>query len=330
MQLFNLALIGVVTAFFIMGTMFEPFTYSFANFTITRSLVFSFVPSLVFSFINITYVTSDTYHRMMQPICGLNRPDEATENILIDYISTDPISTLVQSVYNEHWRIAWGSVTVLLCSISTITAGSIFSFDKDAQTASASRGHIIAILVYLSINVLMLPLAALAPQYDAGRVLWNIMDTISLCYDSPVVQCPWFKTQDHAEKEIHFKSRIICEKRKYGLGHYEGVSHRRRFGFDYLKDPSSGEADGGIDGGIDQAQARRGYLDSIVHYFARPWKSTRSPSPLQMDKDGEDHVESYFGKTSGIQLQEMNVNRRSPTKLQKRFTFSRSKVSAKG
>ena len=60
--------------------------HSYAEFihgTFERGLLFTFLPSFVISAANMVLQQSDTYHRMLQPIWGMDKPSAARENILV-------------------------------------------------------------------------------------------------------------------------------------------------------------------------------------------------------------------------------------------------------
>ena len=195
---------------------------------------------------------------MMRPIMGMDKPGFAHENLLIDYVTTDPITTVVKAGMRRDYRICFLSLIALFSPIGPILAGSMFSFDEKAGTATADPTLVHLVLAQLCIACVLLPFAMLDPRYSAGRVLGNIIDTAALCYDSPLfdreldefdVQWKDGNPDEVASTregtglpaEMHeelFKSRVLAPLRKYGFGYYEGrtTEKRRRLGFSIAAD----------------------------------------------------------------------------------------------
>ncbi|KAK3936833.1 phosphoribosylaminoimidazole-succinocarboxamide synthase [Diplogelasinospora grovesii] len=242
-----------------------------------RALLFSFLPALPLGFANGVFLLSDRYHRMLQPIRGMDKPAPARDNVLVDYISPDPITTLFTALSRGHYRIAWGTFLALICSVGPIIGGSMFTFDLDAQTFQASPLPTFAVLGITCVYIVALPFARPEPKYAAGRGLWDIVDTLSLCYDSPILRCPEFTAQRKSDNEyIYLQCQLIAQRREYQFGYYLGDSGRRRLGFSVAK------------------------LRGVPQ---RPDSETGGPTRDREDEDGEsvevvnavDRVKSRFG-----------------------------------
>lgn len=58
------------------------------------------------------------------------------------------------------------------------------------------------------------------------RGLWDIIDTLSFCYDSPMREYPEFSVQGKSDEKIQLKSQVMVARRKHQYGHYLGLSGR--------------------------------------------------------------------------------------------------------
>lgn len=101
------------------GVVLKPISY--ANLHIfssqpARNIILNSIPSFTVGLGNIIILQSDTYHRMLQPIRGMDKPASAQQSILIDYLSPDPLTIITTSISNGHYRIAWGSFLSMICS----------------------------------------------------------------------------------------------------------------------------------------------------------------------------------------------------------------------
>ncbi|KID87672.1 phosphoribosylaminoimidazole-succinocarboxamide synthase [Metarhizium guizhouense ARSEF 977] len=273
-----------------LGTRAVLLAHSYAGFarnSFVRSLVFSFLPSALFSSCNMVLLQSDTYHRMLQPIRAMDRPAPGRESVLLDYMSADPVTAIITACRRGHSRIAWGVLVALVCGVTPIVSGSIFTFDLTSQTFWASPTPTYAALGIACVYMLALPFARIDAKYVAGRGLWNIVDTLSLCYDSPILRCPEFATQGKRDDEdIHLQSQIIRQGRLYQFGYYLGDSGRRRLGFSVARLVPSRQ---GENGGPQ--------TDPVTseEYVARGNSSEPEPEPEPEPFDGVDRIKSRFG-----------------------------------
>ncbi|CAG8268362.1 unnamed protein product [Penicillium salamii] len=219
------------------GSLLQAHSYAgFVHGTFERGLLFSFIPGSMISVANSVLLMSDNYHRTLQPIRGMDKPNAARENILIDYISPNPIATILTALSNGHYRISLGAFVALICPLGPIVAASLFTFDDDLQTFQVSPQAAYAALTIVCIYILAVPFARIDVKYAAGRGLWNIVDTLSLCYDSAILKCPEFRVREKIkDEEVFLQCRVILAKRLYQFGYYLGESGRRRGGFSVAK-----------------------------------------------------------------------------------------------
>lgn len=111
------------------GGIYQPFPYTprFASGTGTTFktfTIFNGLPPIVFSAFNISFLSTEIYHRAMQPIKGMDSRGRAEESLLIDYISPIPPSSVFKAVKNKHFHIAWNLTLALVCTtVFVVPAG---------------------------------------------------------------------------------------------------------------------------------------------------------------------------------------------------------------
>jgi len=104
--LIGLILLILSTVFWAKGAVNQPITYrtlltsepNSATGQFERGVVFFTLPTLLFSLFNNTFVFSDNYHRTMIPIQNMAKKGTAEDTMLLDYISTDPVTTVMNSL----------------------------------------------------------------------------------------------------------------------------------------------------------------------------------------------------------------------------------------
>lgn len=161
----------------------------------------------------------------------VDKPHLAEHNILIDYMSPNPLSIIFESLSRGHYRVAWGSFIAMGCTSAPVIAGKLFTVNRTSRTFQAAPLSAFSVLGILGLYIIALPLARVDPRYSASRGLLTIFDTVSLCYDSPMLEYPEFSAQRRDDEEVHLKSQVIIARRRYQFGYYLGLSGRRRLGF---------------------------------------------------------------------------------------------------
>jgi hypothetical protein len=197
-------------------------------------LLFPFLPALLLSYFNLIFLHADLFYRFMQPIRGMDDPSPAEENVLLDYVSPDLITNIFKAFGNGHYRVAWHALLSLGCTSSPIIAGRIFAredFGNGLVMVVTPINFYISFAMlcfYCVIAVFAIP----GPKYRAPRMLLNLMDLVTFCYDSTILKCSEFCVQDKTYRQIHLQSQVYLAKRKYQFGMYLGLSGRRHLGFD--------------------------------------------------------------------------------------------------
>lgn len=263
------------------GAIFRPTSYAaFGDF---RNLVLNTLPVFTLSLCNLSLLQSDVYHRTRQPVRGMDKPALARDSILLDYVSTDPFTTIVTALDKGHYRVAWGTFIALSCTSSNILVGNMFQYDTAAQTFQSTPLQAYAVLAVVLAYCIAVVLARPDPKYATGRrALENIIETLSLCYDSPLLSSkhsPEFSVQDRTDKEIHLTSQVIVERDYYQFGVYRGISGKPRLGFStgrvgLLDNPDIDEArrhpDAIVLDDVARIKVRYGFLRFNSSWFRRP------------------------------------------------------------
>jgi len=197
-------------------------------------LVFSFLPALLFMFFSTAFFAADIRYRTCQALQGLSEPRLAEENLLLDYVSPNPVTVIFKAISNRHFYVAWHAFLALTSTFSVIVAGRIFNILREPN------GQIRMIIVpanfhaafaILCIYIISLPFVRPPANYRTPRLDWmSILDTASFVYDSPVLDSEEFNVQDSTDEEKHLRAKVLLAKQKYCFGMYLGRDGRRHMG----------------------------------------------------------------------------------------------------
>ena len=193
-----------------------------------------FLPSFLFAAIGSAFLNADLFYRNMQPLCGMDRANLAEENLLLDYLSTDPVTTIIKALNNSHWRVAWHAFLAIHITIPPILAGRVF---LPASTTNGYEIHIDQNSLYLLVSLLGLYCISFyfvrpPDRFRAPRIIFNVLDLVSYCYMSTVKDNAEFCVQEPDDREIHLVSKVHLAKRRYQFGMYLGLDGHRHMGFD--------------------------------------------------------------------------------------------------
>ena len=164
----------------------------------------------------------------------MDKANLAEENILLDYLSPDPIPTIFKALNNKHWRVAWHTFLALHMTIPPVLAGRVF---LPVSTNNGYEVHIDENSFYLLVALLGMYCAAFyfarpPDSYRAPRIIGGVLDLVSYCYQSTVRDNAEFSVQEPDDREIHLVSKVHLAKRRYQFGMYRGLDDRRHMGFD--------------------------------------------------------------------------------------------------
>lgn len=123
---------------------------------------FRFGVSFIGAYIASTWFDSDLLHRRMQPFVGmLSNPEPAVDNILLDYVTTLPGVTTINSFLNGHYKVAWFSALWSLCApfgiVLTSTLYGVGEKDGDWVVISTSSRQAVTLGAFAVLYIITMP-----------------------------------------------------------------------------------------------------------------------------------------------------------------------------
>lgn len=196
------------------------------------SLIYSFLPALIFVMFNITFFNADIHYRTTQALHGLSKPQLAGKSLLLDYVSPNPATLILKAIINGHYRVAMHSFLALMGTYSIVVAGRMF--DQEVVNGSyhltINPTNFYASVTILCVYVLILPFSRPPTAYRNSRNWLSIIDTASFAYDSVALRVKDFDVQDASDGEEHLNAKVLLSKKLWVFGMYRGVSGRMRLG----------------------------------------------------------------------------------------------------
>ncbi|KAJ4549982.1 hypothetical protein HRR78_004793 [Exophiala dermatitidis] len=209
-----------------------------------REIFIPIIPAMVNSLINQLWFSAGVFYRASAPLAGMFVPRDARENILLDYLSPNSVTTIVVGVGNRHWRVVWFTLLTIVAPYLSAFAVNIFQLSRGdhADQLTILPTNLYISLAAISLYAISCILARPPIEYRFPRMVLSIADLLSYCYDSSLMTAPEFSVQDPDDEEIHLQSKIHLAKRKYHFGFYKGTDGMRHLGFD-ANDSSSGSGE---------------------------------------------------------------------------------------
>ncbi|RSL56730.1 hypothetical protein CEP53_006713 [Fusarium sp. AF-6] len=231
---------------------------------LARGIIFSLLPSLAYGLFHSTFLASDVYMRTMMPIQNMASPlpDEdrhrifgpaheslkgatAGNSMLLDYLSPNAVSCIVQAIDLGHYKIILGAVLATLSNSVYLVVARIFDFGEtekyhyvyiNVRTFYASFGIMI---IYCLSNWVLRPRGPIR----TCRPVYGLVDFASLIYRSDILLCPEFWLQDPADTEDHMKAQVTLANRLYQYGIYHGTDGQEHMGIGVEYAASTGSLD---------------------------------------------------------------------------------------
>ncbi|KAF2147404.1 uncharacterized protein K452DRAFT_354802 [Aplosporella prunicola CBS 121167] len=214
-----------------------PYNWWFSNW----ENLFYFLPTISLSVWNLAWLRAAYFYRHVQPIACMDGSKPPQETVLLDYLSISLSEAIYTAITNRHFRVAISSLLAMVGTIIQILPGKVFfnvswrgHRDKVEYIASIVPSYLYGCLAITIVYIILLGFLRPTPQYRTPRACYNIVDLVSYCYNSKMLDDPEFDTQDPTDEEIHFKSKIHLAKRKYQIGMYLGKDGHRHLGFDIV------------------------------------------------------------------------------------------------
>jgi hypothetical protein len=191
-------------------------------------------PAFVSSLLSHFSFNADILYGSSAPLAGMFVPHDARQNILLDYLSPDPVTVLVTSLANGHWRVAYFVLLSLIGPYMTVFAANIFQIRKgdevDYLTLIPANLHVC--LGVVSLYIISYIIARPPVQNRFPRTIVTIIELLSYCSESSLLTAKEFSVQVPDDQEIHLQSKIHLAKRKYYFGFYRGKDGMRHLGFE--------------------------------------------------------------------------------------------------
>ncbi|RFU27748.1 hypothetical protein B7463_g8603, partial [Scytalidium lignicola] len=167
---------------------------------------------------------ADIYYRMVQPYVGMCEPKPATENLLLDYPYAPPILVTFSALRKKHWKVAGTSLLSFVAVYPAILTGSIFNVIPDGNgfAVNTSLGALYGTIAFLALYSISIPFFWPTQKRLFPRPVIRLIDVISFCYASRILDDPAFSSTDPTDRPIHLVSRIHLQKAKYVFGLYKG------------------------------------------------------------------------------------------------------------
>ncbi|KAF5975809.1 hypothetical protein FCOIX_7465 [Fusarium coicis] len=254
----SLGIMALVSATFALasGRVFHPFKpYAIGDAfldTLCRFVVFGFLPSFLFELFTISFRAADTYNRTMMPVHNMTTPlsDEeqkrmfgsaqktikgatATESMLLDYISPNVTSIILQAFNRGHYKIILGSLlSTFRSSVFLITPRLFYYKEAGPHEFEVQVDPTTFYILFVTLLLFCISNWILRPRGPVRtcRPLWNIIDVASLIRKSHILQCPEFWSTDWSNRQEHQQAQVTLADRIYRFGIYQGTDQLSHVG----------------------------------------------------------------------------------------------------
>ncbi|KAL2192499.1 hypothetical protein P885DRAFT_72913 [Corynascus similis CBS 632.67] len=161
------------------------------------SLLWTALPSFVFTLLGLHWAAIANAAADRQPFVGLNRPNGgfAKETVLLDYRATISLIRWFAAFRNRHWVVGWAQVVSLIFSIMSPLAASLF-------VASSAFFNLKIPVVFNS----TFDQSAMNSYMDIRVLLDSV--TATLIYDA--TDPPW-TDQEHAFRPFYIATQVAAE-----------------------------------------------------------------------------------------------------------------------
>ncbi|KAF5022882.1 hypothetical protein F66182_5074 [Fusarium sp. NRRL 66182] len=246
------------------GQIFHPFSTVFTGsslFLLFRFVIYSLLPTLLFSLFSITFVNADLYNRTMMPIQKMASPlpaDDcerifgstqhaingaaAADSMLLDYLSPSVLSCIAQAFERGDYKIILGVALATLHNLAYVFVAQIFYFDETGDSRSSVEVHdtnlymsFAILIIYCLSNWLLRPRGPVR----TCRPPWTLADFASLVYRSHIMSCPEFWLQNACGREEHLHAQVVLADRIYRFGIYKGTDELEHVGISFTGVPQA-------------------------------------------------------------------------------------------
>lgn len=201
--------------------------FSSANF------VYSFIPTLLGTFLFLAWQPIDVYYRSVQSFSNLSRPTgaEARHSLLLSYTAQTQLGVVVHAVINGDYKLAYISFIGLLSLFIPVLAGGVFTarfFEaEDRVRMIASMPGYLALCVIVTIYALSFLMVWPTRKRYLPHNVNTIAGLMSWLYASPLLD-------DGLVQNVRTKSdlisRLVGSSESDGLTGAGSLDEKSRFG----------------------------------------------------------------------------------------------------
>lgn len=219
----------------------------------SSNFLFSFIPSLIGTFLFLAWQPVDTYFRAVQPFANLTSPrgTSAEHSLLLAYPSCLPIEVTFLALMDRHFKVAWISLISLLSAAIPVISGGVFIAeffvaDQQVRIAAYMPAYytLIAFVVLYALSFLIVWPRRI--RYLPHNIR-TLAELLSFFYQSPLLNDRVFR---EPRSKADLVTRLVTTPPgesgnaggpKYAFGVYRGRDGKDHLGIDRLQRPGSGE-----------------------------------------------------------------------------------------
>ncbi|RMJ22187.1 hypothetical protein PHISP_06939 [Aspergillus sp. HF37] len=216
----------------------------------SSNFLYSFIPSLIGTFLCLFWQPIDVYFRAVQPFATLSDPNGATpeKSLLVSYQSNLPFKVSALALLNGHYKVAWISLMSIVSIAIPILAGGVFialwhPSHEEIRIASLMPAFY-AIIVFCALYAVSSLCIWPGRARHLPHNISTLADLSSFLYKSPLLSD---KLLREPRSKTDLVTRLVIappgerEYPVYGFGVYVGRDGREHLGIDRFHRP--GRAD---------------------------------------------------------------------------------------
>jgi len=225
------------------------------------NFLFSFLPSLLGTFLFLAWQPIDTYFCVIQPFANLASPSGACakRSLLLAYHSQPPVYITIRALLNRDYKLAYISLITLFSATIPILAGGIFTAQlfptsQQVRMVAAMPGYY-ALCFFMATYALSFLIIWPTRKRYLPHNINTIAGQLSFLYASPLLNEPGLRDvkskRDLRERLSGVPSGFTGDGRprdrnttrtsRYAFGIYQGRDGKEHLGIDRLQRPGSGE-----------------------------------------------------------------------------------------
>ncbi|KAL1954885.1 hypothetical protein VTO42DRAFT_474 [Malbranchea cinnamomea] len=207
----------------------------------SSNFLYSFIPSLIGTFLFLAWQPIDVYFRSVQSFADLSSPNGATaENgLLLSYNACLPFEVTIRALIAGHYKVAYISFVSIGSSATPVLAGGIFlaqSYSDGIRMSTYLPAYYTLMGFTIAYALSFFIIWPRRKRYLPHPLL-TYADIISFLYQSPLLSDAVFR--DPKTKADLVSGAVVAipgegETARYGFGLYRGRDGREHLGIDRL------------------------------------------------------------------------------------------------